>query len=552
MRDFIEFVRRESDASSWQIVVLTAFSGLVNGLIVALAIEATKDLEPGAMLPFKDYFLFVSALLVFWLSKQRVLDQTIMLMQKIIARIRLRVMDKMRLSDLLSFERLDQGNFLSVLTTDAMTISTSAWQVINAGSSVAMILFAVAYIAYLSMHALVAVAGLTLITVLFYLQRSKHVDAQLEAAAVKENEYYDNLRGLLQGFKELKLDRNKADDYFGKDLCGAVQETTELRIEAGKTMNNALLIGQSFNFLAIGVILFVLPAFESFEPAVLPSVIAVVLFAAGPIGDVVIALPALARANAAINNLKKLESLVESASSPLEKNVAIRNLKPLAFQRIECTDLSFVYPENGTQLPFELKPFHFTLERNEIVFIVGGNGSGKSTFLKLFCGLYQPAGGAIRLNGELVKPDNIATYRNLFATIFTDFYLFPRVLGDEPVHEELADRLLNEMQLAEKTQIVGDHITNRNLSTGQRKRLALILSQLEDKPIYVFDEWAADQDPTFRRYFYHRILQDLKAQGKTILAVTHDDHYFSAADRVLKMEYGAFLPGDQHQHAFKE
>lgn len=77
------------------------------------------------------------------------------------------------------------------------------------------------------------------------------------------------------------------------------------------------------------------------------------------------------------------------------------------------------------------------------------------------------------------------------------------------------------------------------MSTGQKKRLAYIASVLEDKQIYVFDEWAADQDPEFRKYFYEVLLQDLKQKGKTIIAVSHDDRYFSAADKVIKLEYGS-------------
>ena len=80
-----------------------------------------------------------------------------------------------------------------------------------------------------------------------------------------------------------------------------------------------------------------------------------------------------------------------------------------------------------------------------------------------------------------------------------------------------------------------------DLSTGQRKRLAMVAALLDDKPIYIFDEWAADQDPGFRRYFYEGLLGELKARGKTVLAVTHDDRYFGVADRVVKRGEGGVV-----------
>ncbi|MBH9340157.1 cyclic peptide transporter, partial [Pseudomonas aeruginosa] len=77
-----------------------------------------------------------------------------------------------------------------------------------------------------------------------------------------------------------------------------------------------------------------------------------------------------------------------------------------------------------------------------------------------------------------------------------------------------------------------------DLSTGQRKRLALINAWLEERPVLVFDEWAADQDPAFRRVFYTELLPDLKRQGKTIIVISHDDRYFEMADQLIRLSAG--------------
>jgi putative pyoverdin transport system ATP-binding/permease protein len=191
---------------------------------------------------------------------------------------------------------------------------------------------------------------------------------------------------------------------------------------------------------------------------------------------------------------------------------------------------------------FSLEPLNFQLSKGELVFITGGNGSGKSTFLKVLAGLYPPAHGSIAVNGVVVGHDNRQSYRNLFANVFSDFHLFDRIYGIKEVDSDRVRELLELTDLSQKTSIVDHQITSLSLSSGQRKRLALVLSILEDKPILLFDEWAAEQDPPFRRKFYREILPWLKQQEKTVVAVTHDDDHYDVADRVLKMQFGKFVP----------
>jgi putative ATP-binding cassette transporter len=177
-----------------------------------------------------------------------------------------------------------------------------------------------------------------------------------------------------------------------------------------------------------------------------------------------------------------------------------------------------------------------------VIFIVGGNGSGKSTLMTLLIGLYYPENGTIYLNQNVVSPQDYSSYRELFSTIFTDFYIFKKLYGLEHIDENEVNDLLRKMQLEKKTEYVNKQYTNTNLSTGQRKRLAYITGLLEDKSIYVFDEWAADQDPEFRKLFYNQFIDDMRIMGKTVIAVSHDDRYFDTADRIIKMEEGKIIP----------
>ena len=205
------------------------------------------------------------------------------------------------------------------------------------------------------------------------------------------------------------------------------------------------------------------------------------------------------------------------------------------------------------ELGFDVGPIDLTLKRGELVFLVGGNGSGKSTLARLLTGLHRPDSGAIRLDGRALNEDEWPAYRQLFASVFTDFHLFARLLG--PAGSEVGDGLvkgwLERLHMAHKARLGAGRLLDTRFSQGQRKRLALLLAMLEGRDILVLDEWAADQDPLFRRLFYRELLPQLKAAGKTVLAITHDDHYFDQADRLLKMDGGQLfeLTGEQRQRA---
>jgi putative ATP-binding cassette transporter len=181
---------------------------------------------------------------------------------------------------------------------------------------------------------------------------------------------------------------------------------------------------------------------------------------------------------------------------------------------------------------------NLTIEQGEIIFIVGENGCGKTTLIKLLLGLYAPQQGAIVLNGQAIDAQSRDDYRQLFTTIFADYYLFDDVVqGDRHIPED-ANQYLQRLEIAHKVSVRDGRFTTTDLSTGQRKRLALVNAWLEERPVLVFDEWAADQDPTFRRIFYTELLPDLKRLGKTIIVISHDDRYFDLADQLVRMESG--------------
>jgi putative ATP-binding cassette transporter len=173
------------------------------------------------------------------------------------------------------------------------------------------------------------------------------------------------------------------------------------------------------------------------------------------------------------------------------------------------------------------------------VFLVGGNGSGKTTLAKILLGLYEPESGELRLDGERITRERLDDYRQNFSVVFSDSFLFDRLLNVEDRRvRERAQSYLHRLQLDHKVKIEDGKLSTIELSQGQRKRLALMTAYLEDRAIYILDEWAAEQDPGFKTLFYHELVPELKAKGKTVIVISHDDRFFGVADRIIKLERG--------------
>jgi putative pyoverdin transport system ATP-binding/permease protein len=247
-------------------------------------------------------------------------------------------------------------------------------------------------------------------------------------------------------------------------------------------------------------------------------------------------LPVISRANIAF---KRIAELAEQFSSP-EPHLLLndKNVPKPTIQRLELRDVHYAFPAVDGSQAFALGPVNLSIAQGEIVFIVGENGGGKTTLIKLLLGLYAPQGGEIFLDGEPVSAAGRDDYRQLFTTIFADYYLFDELVqGDQQVPGD-ANRYLDRLEIAHKVSIRDGAFSTTDLSTGQRKRLALLNAWLEERPVLVFDEWAADQDPVFRRVFYTELLPELKALGKTIIVISHDDRYFDIADQLVRMQAG--------------
>jgi putative ATP-binding cassette transporter len=220
----------------------------------------------------------------------------------------------------------------------------------------------------------------------------------------------------------------------------------------------------------------------------------------------------------------------------------------LSWERLDMSGVTHTYYQEREDRNFTLGPIDLTFHPGELVFLVGSNGSGKTTLAKLLTGLYRPESGEIRMNGERITDLNLEDYRQHFSMVFSDPYLFEQLLGlDTPNLDGKAREYITRLQLDHKVTVKDGALSTVELSAGQRKRLALLTAYMEERPIYIFDEWAADQDPVFKDFFYHHLLPELRLKGKTILVISHDDRYYSAASRLIKLDNGR-VESDAHNH----
>ncbi|MDA8528599.1 cyclic peptide export ABC transporter [Opitutaceae bacterium] len=537
--NFLRFLSTESGIMGKRIGFATLFSGVISGLMVTIILGAASSATDPSK-SFRNLLLFAVALSSMMIAKRFSLRQATDLTEDIVERLRLRVTDKIRRAELFYFEKIGAERFNNLLTTETQVISATATMAINAAASTVMLVVAFGFVAFLSLPAFFLSLGAIGTAVLAYRISLSTVDPLLRRTVEQENKFFSLLGHLLNGFSEIKINVRKNRDLYQGHLVPAASELRSLKVETGHRFVTTTIITHSAFYVLLAVIIFVLPKLGQIEPTVIIKISAVVLFIFGPLAEVVGVLPFLAKASVSIDTIRQIEADLDKEVGSHPPIDLEHPPTPWEVDNIGVQNLEFSYETEDGSPGYALGPLDVTFKQGETVFIKGGNGSGKSTFLKLFTGLYPAKSGHLTVDGEAVTPTQLQRFRELFSIIFTDFHLFDRLYGVDAIDEDRLARLIHEMDLSEKTAFFEGRFSNLELSTGQRKRLALITVLTEDKPVLIFDEWAADQDPSFRKHFYHDILPALKAEGKTIIAATHDDHYFHTADRVITMDYGKF------------
>lgn len=538
----IKFVSRESPETLRVIVLMSCVAGISNSVLVAL-INAGAAAANNSQTAAREFLLFLVALGLLAYTSVNAAMKGRQLMESAIGKLRIRIFDKIRRSELVTIETLGQNEVIAKMSRNVGQVLNATDILVASSQTSLMMLVCSLYLAVISFPAFcVVMVGVGALGYVRYL-RDQTQRNRFAGLINQEGRQATFITHLLGGFKETKTNDAKSQALF-EAYVRTIDETRELGLQAGR--RNII----SGFYLQIGVYLillftvFIMPRYYPTFGVQVMAITAVVLFLVGSFLAIVQTIPVFTQTNAALLDIERLESQLEQGIEPTPApNPALRSAFG-AFQTIEFKNLVFTYARQGEESGFSVGPVDLSIPRGALLFITGGNGSGKSTFLKLLTGLYRGDSGRLTLDGQPIGQDNFYFYRDLFSVIFSDFHLFDRFYGCEPVEVEKVNRLIRLMKLEEKVEFKDGRFSTLNLSTGQRKRLALIAALLEDKEIYVFDEWAADQDHHFRKYFYEVILADLKKSGKTVIAVTHDDSFWGVADRVVKFEYGRLVgPG---------
>lgn len=537
--ELVRFIQAESREDGLGVFVAAVLSGIANGLFVVLINAAAKDFSANNI---RYLAMFAVSVAIYALTKRYALLHTAMIVRSAVTKAHLRIADRLRKTDLLRFENIDRAQIHGTLTENSEIIFEASRILTSSGSAFTMLLFSFAYIAWLSMTAFFMALVLLGIGIAYFMVNQKAIDRELTDVVHMEGRFFGALEHMLLGFKEIKLHRAKNDDLYEKGICEVAEDVRNMKMDTEKRFVGNHIFAQLFFYLLVAAIVFLLPRITDTSSDTIVKVTVVILFIIGPLGILVDAFPMLSKATVSVQKIKDLEDWLENSE---RGDPEVPPRRPGTFSEISMHNVFFRYPDSKNGKGFAVGPLDFTVKRGEIVFVVGGNGSGKTTLMKILTGLYAPESGTLCVDGVEIRRENRPRHRERFSMILTDFHLFDRLYGLGEVNEDRVERLLEEMGIAEKVRVENGVFSTLDLSTGQKKRLAIVVALLEDREILVFDEVAADQDPEFRRYFYEKMLPRLREEGRTVVAVSHDDRFFHVGDRVVKMEYGAMLRPDE-------
>jgi putative pyoverdin transport system ATP-binding/permease protein len=527
--------------SSWRMVAIAIGTGFLSGVSSA-ALIALISRAMGQTGPLLDWLAIAFGLLTVVVLAASIVSQVMLirLAQQAVFQLRLSLSRQILSTELAHLEKLGAPRLLATLTDDVQAVSDAVRLVPFLCIDLAIVVGCFCYIIWLSWQVFLLVMLLNVLAVSSCRWLLKRGQKWLSKAREEQDSLYKYFRTVTDGTKELKLHYQRRQAFLKEDLQHSAAAYRYYNTRGLMLFAMTSSWGKLIFFFAIGFVLFALPKLLTINPQTLSGYVLTFTYLTLPMDRLVNWLPVLGRAGVA---LKKIESLGISLANQAETATVPPSLPAdYTWQELCLKAVTHTYQGDREDASFSVGPLDLALHPGEIVFIVGGNGSGKSTLAKLLTGLYLPDTGSIILDGQSITTQNREWYRQHFAVVFADFFLFDRLLGlehnDQGDLDAAAQAYLKRLRLNHKVSVQQGKLSTTALSQGQRKRLTLLTAYLEQRPIFLFDEWAADQDPIFKDLFYTELLPQLRQQGKTVLCISHDDHYFHIADRIIKLDYG--------------
>jgi cyclic peptide transporter len=497
-------------------------------------------------------FYFGLAYLLYVLGRKIVETKMINISNNIALDLRIDLIEKIFSTRYQRFEKLHDGRIFTTLNSDTAALAGSAGLVIMFITNVVTAVSTFVYMTTISLLSTIIVFSVLALMIMYYIVVSKRSRVYMEAARDTANVYMSLLNGLIHGYKELAIHKNKKFLYK-EELIDSTKKNCSKSITAAMKFLNANIIGDSVVLVILGVISIAMPRFMTgADIGTLIVFVMVIIYLLGPIRNILTAIQPLTRLRVSWNRIKEfvrdldiedsqksVRQFVRDIDVPKARESALVetfNPRDKVIDSIKVEGLMFAYEDEGEEKGFSIGPIDFEVNKGETLFIVGGNGSGKTTVAKLITGLYIREGGCIKINGTKVEDSQLGEY---FSTIFSSYHLFKKLYDiDIDQKKPVIRKYLELLGLKEKVQLKDGEYSTLDLSGGQRKRLALFQCYLENRPIFLFDELAADQDPDFRKFFYRELLEKMREQEKIVIAITHDDHYFDAADKIVKLDMG--------------
>ena len=531
--ELVKFLTNSNPQQLRNLTLLSGLVGIVNTLLIAVINSAAADVADSKSVTL-EFFGYAALFIIFLVCSKRANEQSIKKSNELIYRFKIGIMHDVFRSNLLKIDKLGRDYILEVLIRDTQLVSQTVGALLSVFQSLLTVFFLLLYLATVSVASALILTGATVVVlVVGIIELNKLVDA-LQALSVREAQVNGLYGAFLSGFKEVKMNSLRALGLT-RDMVDESKSVTVEKTELIQRITRFFMYLQMMMYLVVGLIIFVVPIFSSDFSSQVLSVTTTALFLASSVSSAIVLVPNLSISNIAARNLRELGEKLSFATTER----AAPGLTEFAeVNTLTLEDITYVHGGEDGARSFSLGPIRYEFEAGNVYFIRGNNGSGKTTLIRVLLGLYQSQTGRVLVNGQAIAEPSNTAYRDLFAVVFNDFYLFKKLYGISVTDETELNALLELFQMQHKVSVDEGVFSDLNLSTGQRKRLALLVAMLEKKQIIVLDEWAADQDPEFRKEFYEHIIPKLRERGKMVIAITHDDHYYELADHVIHMENG--------------
>jgi putative ATP-binding cassette transporter len=534
--NWIRRLRRQGPmvASVWRLLAV-ALLAAGSGTAILLILNAESRLIESRDHSVWLALLFIAVMVIYRSSQLLVVGRACSAIEQALDRSRARIAGKLLRLSLRDVEAMTRGRLVDGLARHYGALSQSVMPLVWGFESVILAAFMLAYIFYLSVAAGTLTTVITGVLLLGYLPTARRLQAEMAATAQADAELSRLSESVVEGFKELRLDTGKGAAVLA-DFMGRSSTVANHRNATNSLFGELLVSGNSASYMLAAGVVFLLPLLSSGEESEVARIVTAVIFLLGPIGGIVGAGQQLATARFVLGGIRAFEREIETRGQQDPAEAAGAG----GFGKIEAVGLYYTHADPAREdHGFAVSGIDMSLAPGRIVFVSGANGSGKTTALRLLSGLYPPDGGHLALDGRTLPAQAPQAYRELFATVFADFHVFAKPYGLDADGLARLEAALEKLGIRRKLPAdLAQGYDPTALSTGQLKRLALALALAENRPILLLDEWAADQDPATREEFYRTMLPAIKAEGKAVIAVSHDDRYFDCADARYHMEDG--------------